>query len=512
MDDPQALPGKATSLWLDTALDISFPTLSGTVDVDVAVIGGGIAGITAASLLKAAGRTVALIDAGRLLQGVTGQTTAKITSLHGLIYSDLQQNFGEQGARLYAQANQAAIEHIRHTVTAKSIDCDFQRTDAYTYADRDEDVEKIRHEVEVALRLDLPVRYVDKPPLPFPVKAAIRCEQQAQFHPLKYLQRLAQEIPGEDSYVFENTCAVRVEPGDPCTVETRKGNIRARDVVLATHYPFGDRSLYALRLRPYRSYLLAARLHGPAPQGMYINVQRTHSLRAHSGDSGDFVLIVGEGHPVGEGGNTRDRYRRLERWAREVLPVASIDYHWSTHDHRTIDHLPYIGRFAPLSKHVYVATGFGGWGMSNGTVAGMLLRDLITGVDNPWAELYDPNRLNLAGVREFAGLTRTIATHWVGDRLRRLAAEVAPGEGKVVATAQGKLAVYREEDGELHAFSPTCTHMGCVLQWNGAEKSWDCPCHGSRFSAVDGRVLHGPAITALARHHLDADESSRQVG
>jgi glycine/D-amino acid oxidase-like deaminating enzyme/nitrite reductase/ring-hydroxylating ferredoxin subunit len=509
MDRSPALPGKPVSLWLDTALDITFPTQSETVTVDVAVIGGGIVGVTAASLLKAAGRTVALIDAGRLLQGVTGQTTAKLTALQGLIYDDLQQHFGEHGARLYAEANQAAIELIQNAVTDQHIDCDFLRTEAYTYADREEDVEKIKREVEVASRLGLPVTYTESPPLPFPVRAAIRCDRQAQFHPVKYLQHMARQIPGEGSHVFEGTCAERVEPGDPCVVTTRRGTIRARDVVLATHYPFIDHSLYAVRLRPHRSYALAARLQGPAPRGMHINVQRTHSLRAHSDKNGEYMIIVGEGHPVGEGGDTREHYRRLEAWAREVLPVASIDYHWSTHDHRSIDHVPYVGRLAPLSKHVHVATGFGGWGMTNGTVAGLLLRDLITGVENPWAGLYDPNRLNLAGVREFVGAGRTIATHLIGDRLRRLGAEVETGEGKVIATAQGRLAVYRDDSGELHAFSPACTHMGCVLQFNGAEKSWDCPCHGSRFAAIDGRVLHGPAIKALTRHTLSAGEEKK---
>jgi glycine/D-amino acid oxidase-like deaminating enzyme/nitrite reductase/ring-hydroxylating ferredoxin subunit len=504
--------GKATSLWIDTAPEMNFPTQSQAIEVDVVIIGGGISGITAASELKAAGRTVALIEAGRLLQGVTGQTTAKITSQHTLIYSHLIQHFGEARARAYAEANQTAIEYIAQQALAQHIDCDLERREAWTWADSDEEVELLRREAEAAERCGLPARFSESVPLPFPAKAGLCFENQAQFHPHKYLLPLAQAIPGYGSHVFENTCALKVEQGEPCTVITTRGTIRARDVILATHYPFIDHSLYALRLRPHRAYLLAARLKGPAPEGMFINVQRTRSLRAYAADEGEMALIVGEGHMVGEGGDTRVRYRNLEQWAREVLPVEEIAYHWSTHDHQSIDHVPLIGRLSPVSRHVYVATGFGGWGMSNGTVAGLLLRDLVLGRENPWAEVYAPNRVNLSGTRDLVRLTFTIGKHWVGDRLRRQAPEIALGEGKVIAGTHGQIAVYRDEQGEMHAHSGSCTHMGCVLQWNGAETSWDCPCHGSRFSAVDGRVLHGPAIEALERRSLDELEQVRKTG
>jgi glycine/D-amino acid oxidase-like deaminating enzyme/nitrite reductase/ring-hydroxylating ferredoxin subunit len=512
MDIPHPLPGKATSLWLDTAPAEPFPALTQPVAVDVVVIGGGIAGITAASLLKAEGRTVALIDAGRLLQGVTGQTTAKLTSQHTLIYSHLLQRFGEARARAYADANQTAVELVARTVQEQGIDCDFAHTEAYTWAESAAEADQLRRELEAAQRLGLPARWVDRVPLPFPAQAALCFDRQAQLHPVKYLQHLARAIPGAGSHVFENTCAVKVDEGEPCLVLTRQGSIRARDVILATHYPFTDHSLYALRLHPHRGYVLAARLDGPAPAGMFINVQRNRSLRPYASDAGSGVLVVGEGHPVGEGGDTQERYRRLEAWAHEVLPVAGIDYHWSTHDHHTIDHVPYIGRANPFTRHVYVATGFGGWGMSNGTVAGLLLRDLVLGRENPWTEVFEPSRVNLAGTRDFARLTFTIGKHWVGDRLRRPEAALAPGEGRVVATAQGRLALYKDETGDVHALSSACTHMGCVVQWNGAEKSWDCPCHGSRFDAIDGHVLHGPALDALERRTLDLAGTVRQAG
>ncbi|MES2918375.1 MAG: FAD-dependent oxidoreductase [Pseudomonadota bacterium] len=514
MDSHAAASGKPASLWIATAPATEYPTLAGDIDVDVAIIGGGIAGITAAHELKAAGRRVALLEAGRLLQGVTGQTTAKLTSQHTLIYSHLLQHFGEAKARAYADANQAALAHVAHTVETLGIDCDFRRRDAYTWADSDDDLARLHRETDAALKLALPARFVEAAavPLPFAVRGALCFAQQAQFHPLKYLQHLAWSIPGEGSHVFEHSPALSVDDGEPAQVTTRQGRVRAGAVIIATHYPFTDHSLYALRLSPYRHYLLAARLDAAAPDGMFINVARTRSLRPYPQEGAEGMLVVGEGHTVGEGGDTRGRYQRLETWARSVLPVAGVDYHWSTHDHQSIDRVPYIGRLTPLSRHLYVATGFGGWGMSNGIVAGLLLRDLVLGHENPWAEVFDPARLKLTGAGDFVRHTLTVGRHWVGDRLRRGHAALAPGEAGILATSQGRLAVYRDEQGVSHALSPACTHMGCVVQWNGAEKSWDCPCHGSRFDAISGAVLHGPAPAPLARRTLDTQGERRQAG
>lgn len=506
MDAQEPLPGRAASLWNATAPETGWPALAEDLSVDVAVIGGGIAGITAAVLLKAAGKRVALLEAGRLLQGVTGQTTAKLTSQHTLVYSHLLDHFGEARARAYAEANQAAIAHVAHAVGEFGIDCDFRRRDAFTWAESDDDLRRLHREADAAQRLGLPARFVEPAGvnLPFATRGALCFTEQASFHPVRYLARLAREIPGNGSHVFEMSPVQAVDDGEPCQVSVRGGRkVRAGAVILATHYPFTDHSLYALRLRPHRAYLLAGRVQGPVPEGMYINVGRTRSFRPYETPAGAGLLVVGEGHPVGEGGDTRGRYRRLAEWMRGHWPVAGIDYHWSTHDHQSIDHVPYVGRLTPLSRHLYVATGFGGWGMSNATAAGLLLRDLVLGRENPWVEVFDPARLNLAGARDFGRLTLAIGRHWVGDRLRKGEPALVPGEGRLMATAQGKLAVYCDADGACHAFAPACTHMGCLVQWNSAETSWDCPCHGSRFDAVTGQVLHGPALQALAPRPLD---------
>jgi glycine/D-amino acid oxidase-like deaminating enzyme/nitrite reductase/ring-hydroxylating ferredoxin subunit len=495
-----SLPGKPTSLWLDTTPETDFPTLKNSLTADIAIIGGGLAGLTAATLLKAHGKTVAVLEAMHIVQGVTGYTTAKITSLHTLIYDYLIGHFGLEKAHAYADANQAAIEQIARLVQERQIDCDFTRTEAYTYTEKEDQIARIRAEVDAALQLGLPAAFTDSTPLPFPVKAAVRFDNQAQFHPRKYLLALAGQIQGEGSYVFENTRVMAVDEEEgSCRVTTEQGAITAQDVIIASHFPFNDKTLYASRLHPFRSYVLGMRIEGATPRGMFISTDPAYSVRTHPVRNGELVLVGGEKHTAGQGGDTVARYQRLEQWARAHFAVKSIDYRWSTQDNRTLDHVPYIGLSTPLSKHVYVATGFGGWGMTNSTVAGMLLSDLILGKVNPWTAVYDPNRLNLESVPELIKQTAEVVQHFVSDRLPGKGADsLVPGEGRVVHTAEGKIALYKSGDGAVTMLSPICTHMGCVVHWNPAEKSWDCPCHGSRFTA-DGKVIHGPAIAHLEK-------------
>jgi glycine/D-amino acid oxidase-like deaminating enzyme/nitrite reductase/ring-hydroxylating ferredoxin subunit len=492
-----SLSGKPTSLWLDTTPETNFPTLQNGLTVDVAIIGGGLAGLTAATLLKAEGKTVAVLEAGRIVQGVSGYTTAKVTSQHNLIYDDLTRHFGEEKARAYAEANQAAIEQIANLVQDKQIDCDFTRTEAYTYTEADDEADHIRAEAEAALKLGLPATFTDKTPLPFAVKAAVRFDNQAQFHPRKYSLALAQDIPGAGSYIFEDTRVVKVEEGEPCAVTTEQGTIAVRSVIVASHFPFNDKMLYAFRLHSHRSYVVAVRVKEPVPRGMFISTEPSYSVRSYPSSGSDLLLVGGEGHKTGQGDDTVARYQRLEQWARQRFAVQSVEYRWSTQDNRTIDGVPYIGRYGPNSRHLYVATGFGGWGMTNSTVAGILLRDLILERENSWSEVFDPNRANLTGVPDLIGQAGDIVKHFVGDRMTDETPDsIAPGEGKIVNSEHGGVAMYKAEDGTVSTLSPACTHMGCFVQWNPAEKSWDCPCHGSRFAA-DGKVLHGPAIKDL---------------
>lgn len=495
------------SLWVATTPETSYPYLgqdgSTDVDVDVAVIGAGITGITTALLLKQAGATVALLDADRVAAGVTGYTTAKVTSLHGLVYADLVESFGEDGARTYGEANQAALARVVRFADERGIDCHLERRPAYTYTEDPGRVGAIEAEVEAAQRLGLPATLTTDTDLPFDVAGAVRFDDQALFHPREYCLGLAAAIPGDGSFVFETTRALDVDAGAPCTVRTDRGEVRAGHVVVATLLPFLDRGGFFAKCHPTRSYAMAVRVAGEVPRGMYLSADTpTRSVRPHDDDGDEAVLVVsGEGHKTGQDPDTTRRYAALEAWARDRFSVTSVEHRWSAQDFVPADSVPYVGRLTRGSERIYVATGFNKWGMTNGTAAAMMISDAILARDNPWASLFDANRLEVAAsAREFVKENLDVAKRFVGDRVSSLGGpsvdDLAPGEGAVVRVGGEAVAAYRDEHGVVHAMSAVCTHMGCLVAFNTAEKSWDCPCHGSRFD-YRGCVLSGPAVKDL---------------
>ena len=494
------------SLWVATTPATSYPSLgeqgAGAVDVDVAVVGGGITGITTAVLLKEAGATVALVEAGRIATGSTGYTTAKITTLHGLVYADLIATFGEDGARTYGEANEAGLARIARFVDERGIDCHFARGPAYTYTEDPARVEAVEAEADAARRLGLPATFSTDTDLPFPVLGAVRFDDQARFHPREYCQAMAAAVAGDGSVVLESTRVLDVDAGRPCTVRTDRGDLRAGHVVLATLLPFLDRGGFFAKCHPTRSYAMAIRVDGEATRGMYLSADTpTRSVRPHDGGDGTVLVVSGEGHKTGQDEDTTRRYAALEAWARDRYTVTSVDHRWSAQDFVPVDSVPYVGRLTRGSEHLSVATGFKKWGMTNGTAAAMILTDAILGRDNPWAAFFDANRVEVtASAREFVKENLDVAKRFVGDRLAGLAAptvdDLAPGQGAVVRAGDRRVAAYRDESGVVHAVSPICTHLGCHVAFNAAERSWDCPCHGSRFD-VGGRVLAGPAVKDL---------------
>jgi glycine/D-amino acid oxidase-like deaminating enzyme/nitrite reductase/ring-hydroxylating ferredoxin subunit len=499
-----ALEGKNTSLWVDTAPETDYPVLKPGLHVDVAVLGGGIAGLTTALLLKRGGAKVAVVEAGRVGAGVTAYTTAKVTSLHGIQYQSVESSFGADGARVYAEANEAGLAQVAAFVDELGIDCDFRRKPAFTYAEDEADRGKVEDEVEAAQRAGLKASFTEETDLPWPVAGAIRVEDQAEFHPRRYLVELAAAIPGRGSHVFERTRAYAVSGGERVRIATTRGEMTADDIVVATHFPFLDRGGYFARMHPERSYGLGLYLKrgAKAPQGMYLSTESpSHTVRSHPTPRGEMVITGGESHKTGQGGDTAERVARLERWARERFDVRSIEYRWSTQDNMPVDGVPFIGRLAPFQKRIWVATGFMKWGLTGGTAAGMILTDLISGRDNPWAGLFDSTRFKpLASAKELVKENANVGVRFVGDRVARpdvrSAADLAPGQAGLVRRGAGKVAAYREPSGELHVVSADCTHLGCQVKWNEAETSWDCPCHGSRFHFT-GRVIQGPAVKDL---------------
>src|SRR5215212_1550186 len=493
--------GKHLSFWLDTTPRTDYPAMPGDVSADVAVIGGGITGLTTAVLLKRSGKTVVLIEARRIAEGVTGHTTANVTSHHHITYNALINGHGVEKARLYAQANEAAIDRVESFVDEKDIDCDFRRLPAYVYPESAETVPQLRSEVEAARRVGLPASFTRDAPLPFSVEGAIRFENQAQFHVREYLLPLAEEIPGDGSHLFEGTRALDVKEGTQCRVETDRGRVIARDVVVATHVPFLFKGQFWGKAVPQREYGTAARIEQTvASEGISISAESpTRSVRTAFRNGETVLIVVGEAHKTGEEPDTEQRYKNLEEWARERFGVTEVANRWSSQDYSSFDRLPYVGRIGSGSEHLYVATAFSAWGLTNGTAAAMLLSDLIAGKENEWARLYDSTRTPPLTAKSLYKEGLKEVMHFVKDRFRGAGTiDIAPGEGRIVGRPGDQSAVYRDLQGELHAVSARCTHLGCIISWNPVETSWDCPCHGSRFS-VDGEVLQGPAVRDLEK-------------
>lgn len=496
-----ALEERNRSLWVSTTEPGDFPALSSDEHADVVVVGAGITGLTTARLLIEDGASVIVIDAGPVCAGATGYTTAKVTSLHGLAYTDLADRFDEERARLYGEANEAAIREIERLIDLDGIDCDFERRAHIAYTIDRDSAASIEREAQLAARLGLPASTSSAAELPYDVAAAVRFDNQAQFHPRAYCLGLARAVTSAGGRIFSHTRARHVDDRERVVV-TEHGELRAESIVVATHIPIREMGGYFARAEAMRSYALAVTVDGDRPEDMYISIDSpTRSLRT----AGDHLIVGGEGHKVGEPHDTNEHYRNLEAWARQHFDVVNVDHRWSAQDWSAADGVPVIGRMAG-HDNVLVATAFKKWGMTHGTVAGLLLRDLIAGRVNPWLEVYDATRVTpKQSIREVISDNVSAVKHFIGDRLASgdstTIEDLAAGDGAVVHIDGEAVAAFRDDDGRVRALSAVCTHLGCLVSFNPAERSWDCPCHGSRF-ACDGSVLEGPAVDDLAAREL----------
>lgn len=518
---------KSTSIWLDTAHPEREPSLTRDTDADVCVIGAGIAGVTTAYLLAKEGRSVVLIDDGTPGCGQTGITTAHLSDVIDDRYTEMIRLHGVDGARLACDSHRSAIARIESICRQEQIDADFARVSGYLFLSPEHDEQFLNEEMDAARQAGLEVEHLPGAPVNgFHSGPCLHFPRQGQFHPLKYLNGLLTAFTRNGGRVHGGLRATAVTGGTPAQVETATGaRIRARAVVVATNVPFIDRFAIHTKQAPYYTYVVAARVPvGSVTPALYWDTHDPyHYVRIHrttnaavGGDNTepvDLLIVGGEDHKTGQAFDTEDRFNALDQWMRQHFPAAgALEYRWSGQVMETQDGLAFIGRNPMDADNIYVATGDSGMGMTHGTIAGMLICDLIQERPNRWATLYDPSRIRAGAAAEFLKENLNVAaqyTSYVTPGEVTSLDEIPPNSGAVVREGLNKVAVYRDETGEIHKMSAICTHLGCIVAWNKAASTWDCPCHGSRFDAL-GRVVNGPASQDLEEIETQNSEVGTQ--
>lgn len=500
---------ESISIWDAIEENEQLPVLKGRIEADVCIVGAGIAGLTAAYLLQKEGLSVAIADAWGIAKGETGRTTIHLTAMLDTRYYTLEALHGEENCRHLVSSHLSAIQRIEAIIREEHIDCQFMRVDGYLVAANPQDEEELKREMEAVNRAGLSdAALMTRLPLEeYRWNAAIRIPNQACMHATRYMQGLAQAFLRKGGQIFVNSPIKEVHGGEDAHVISEEGGrIDAGAIFIATGAPVNDRVVMHTKQVPSRTYAIAVEMAKDAVPPMLIWDTETpyHYVRMLKGREKDCLIVGGEDHQTGRPAHADERYGRLEQWTRErFLQAGAVTHRWSGQVLEPVDHIAYIGRNPMDDDNVYIATGTSGNGTTYGTIAGMLICDLIQDRENPWAELYNPARkppLEYESVKEYAKFNSHVlehmADHLKGGKVASVEA-IRPGEGAVMRRGVHKVAVYRDEQGKLHERSAVCTHLGCVVKWNAGEKSWDCPCHGSRFSP-DGRVLNGPAPRALA--------------
>ncbi len=505
--------GETVSVWMTTPTIPSQGVLAEDVHADVCVVGAGIAGMTTAYLLAREGRSVIVLDDGPVGGGETGRTTAHLTWVMDERFFELERLHKKEGARLAVESNRAAVDRVERIVHDEKIDCQFERVDGYLFLPPGDDQELLERELAAAHRIGLKdVVMVERAPLDsFNTGRALRFPRQAQFHPLKYLAGLARALTRLGGAIHTGTHVTHVAGGSRAHVETKQGRfVSAEAIVVATNSPINDNLVIHTKQSPYRTYAIGIQVpEGAIPHMLlwdtadpyhYIRLQGTSYADPGGAGAYEILIVGGEDHKTGQDKHPREHHEHLERWTRERFPMSGeVEFRWSGQVLEPVDGVPFIGRNPLDDDNVYIITGDSGQGITHGTVGGMLITDLVMGRENPWAGLYDPARITLGAAGEFlkegANVVAQYAEWFTGGDVDSLD-EIRPGSGAVVRSGLTKLAVYRDRNGAVHRRSAVCTHAGCIVEWNDLEKSWDCPCHGSRFDPY-GAVLNGPALAPL---------------
>ncbi len=503
--------GQSISVWMATAETPAAKALDVDTQADVVIVGAGIAGMTTAYLLAREGRSVVVLDDGPIGGGMTQRTTAHLVNALDDRYYELERLHGEEGARLAAESHTAAIDRVEKIVSDEKIDCEFERLDGYLFVPPNDSKQQLEDELKAAHRAGLTgIEMVERAPIKdFDTGSCLRFPEQAQFHPLKYFTALARAIKRDGGRIYTNTHASVIEGGkQEARVETESGHtITASAVVVATNTPVNDRVAIHTKQAPYLTYVIGARVpRGSVERALYWDTPDPyHYVRIESAEGRDeegkerdydILIVGGEDHKTGQADDANRRYAYLERWTRTRWPmIESVEFRWSGQVMEPVDGIDFIGRNPLDDDNVFIATGDSGNGMTHGTIAGILITDLIQGRSNAWEKIYDPSRKTLKALPEFAKENLNVAAQYTdlvtpGDV--DSTDEIKPNEGAIIRHGLSKVAAYRDEAGVLHERSAVCVHLGCIVDWNSKEKTWDCPCHGSRYDAY-GKVFQGPA-------------------
>jgi len=505
MSSARATPAASTSLWTETGRRDRYAPVRSTLSTDVVVVGAGITGLTSALLFQRDGRSVVVLEADEVGGGTTGSTSAHVTCVTDTRYARLRDQLGQEGAATFTMAQRYAFETLCALARGSVVPCELEQVPAYLYTESPEAVAGLEAEVEAARELGVGAALTRSCPLPFPVEAAILFPRQARFHPLNFLTGLARQFIDEGGHIFAGSRVTSLEEqNDSVVLKTAGGTVRAGSVILATHTPLGV-NLVHTEVAPYCSYLVALQSERRVPDALFWDTASPyHYLRRVRQEGEDLLLLGGEDHKTGQESDPLECYRRLEDYARTRFPSSEVVRRWSSQYYEPADGLPYVGR-SPFSKNVFLATGYAGTGLVQGVMAAQVLADLLQGRESDVARLVDATRLRpLAAGPKMVAENLDAAVRFVGDRVGRWddsAVEIGRGQGGLVEVEGEKLAVYRDGQGALHARSAVCTHLGCIVHWNEAERTWDCPCHGGRFTPT-GEVASGPPLAPLPERTL----------
>lgn len=501
------LHGTTHSYWIETPIDVHQPSLDSDIQTDVCIVGAGIAGLSCAYELLKSGKSVVVIDAGVIGCGQTGRTTAHLCNALDDRYYDLIDLFGEESAKHILESHSHAIKRIQEIVLSENIDCNFLPVDGFLFVPPGENFEVLQKELHATQKLGLSTEMTSGSPIPsFDVGPSLKFPNQAQFHPFKYMNGLAKAIENLGGKFYSRTRVVDFKGGETCKVVAENGHtVTSQSLIVATNTPVNDRFIIHTKQAAYRTYVIGATVpKGYLPKALYWDTPDPyHYLRLQPfSETEDLLIIGGEDHKTGQQDNPHHCWDRLEKWARDRFPAMSTAlYRWSGQVYEPVDSIAYIGK-NPTDTNVYIVTGDSGNGMTHGVIGGLLIRDIIMKIDNPWEKIYDPSRKNLKATKDYIEENMNTGvqyTDWVTPGEVSSEEEIANNEGAIIRKGLSKLAVYRDKEGHIHTFSAVCPHLYGLVTWNDGEKTWDCPCHGSRFDAY-GKVLEGPAIGGLAKH------------